>query len=98
MAVCCLHSRWKVTAVMSNRDKHADSISQLNGNRKSEIPFFLTEEYANKLLPTCPCGVPPCADPSLARAACGLPEQDGQSRDRTEPPRVARNTRTRQTC
>lgn len=71
MAVSCPHSCRKVTAGVSDRDKHADSISQLNGNRKSATPFFPTEQYANKLLPTCPCGVTPCADPSLALAAVG---------------------------
>ena len=76
-------------------ETNADRISQLNGDRKSATPFFLTEEYANKLLPTCPCGVPPCADPSLARAAVGRWSRTGRGRNRIEPRRVAHNSATR---
>lgn len=59
---------------MSDRDKHADSSSQLNGKRKSAPPFFFspTEDYANKLSPTCPCAHPSLAPAQLWASATGL--------------------------
>lgn len=71
--VVCL----KVTDILSYRDKHADRISQLNCNRKSATPF-LAEDYANKLLPTGPRGIPPHPDPSLPRTAAGPVNRTGR--------------------
>lgn len=67
---CCLQSCLKVTDILSYKDKHADRIIQLNCNRKSATPF-LAEDYANKLLPTGLCGIPPHPYPSLPCTAVG---------------------------
>lgn len=48
MAVCCLQSRLKATDILSNGDRRADRIIQLNCNRNSVTPSP-TEDYANKL-------------------------------------------------
>ena len=54
--MCCLQSSLKVTDILSNGDKRADRLVQLNCNRNSVTPSP-TEDYANKLLPTVLCGM-----------------------------------------
>lgn len=67
----CLQSCQKVTDILSYRGKRADRIVQLNRNRESATPFFLAEDYANKLLPAGLCGMPPYPCPSLPGSAVG---------------------------
>lgn len=50
----------------------------IKSQQKAGNTFPLAEDYANKLLPTGPCGMPPSPEPSLPCAAVGTASQIGR--------------------
>lgn len=75
----------------------------IKSQQRAGNTFPLAEDYANKLLPTGPCGMPPSPDPSLPRTAVGTASRIGRLMTATDVGErlgtfATRQTRKRQCC